>query len=74
VIEPGRKGAYVALFSEIGLIFLVTTLGGIGVGYLVDTRLGTVPLFGVIGLLIGFGIGSTGVWTLINRFLADSDR
>ena len=28
MIEPGRTGAYLALFSEIGIILLVTTLAG----------------------------------------------
>jgi F0F1-type ATP synthase assembly protein I len=74
MIEPGRTGAYLALFTQIGLIFLVTTLAGVGLGYLVDTRLGTLPVFAVVGLLVGFGVGSTGVWTLIRRFLEDTDR
>lgn len=74
MIEPGRTGAYLALFTEIGLIFLVTTLAGAGLGYLVDSSLGTLPLFAVVGLLVGFGVGGTGVWTLIQRFLRNTDR
>jgi hypothetical protein len=70
VIEPGRMGAYLALFSEIGLIYLVTTLAGVGLGYLVDTSLGSLPVFVIIGLLVGFAIGATGMWVLINRFLS----
>ena len=73
MIEPGRAGAYIALFSEIGLIFLVTTLVGIGVGYWVDTRLGSLPAFAAVGLLVGFSVGARGVWILINRFLAQTD-
>jgi ATP synthase protein I len=69
VIEPGKGGAYLALFSEIGLIILVTTLGGSLVGYWVDKQLGTVPIFVVVGLLIGLAVGATGVYRLINRFL-----
>jgi len=74
MIEPGRAGAYIALFSEIGLIFLVTTLVGVGVGYWVDTRLGSLPAFAVVGLLVGFSVGARGVWILINRFLAQTDQ
>ena len=69
MIEPGKGGAYLALFSEIGLIILVTTLGGSLVGYWVDKQLGTVPIFVVVGLLIGLAVGATGVYRLINRFL-----
>jgi len=74
MIEPGRTGAYLALFTEIGLVYLVTTLAGVGLGYLVDSSLGTLPLFAVVGLLVGFAIGATGMLALIRRFLEASDR
>ncbi len=73
MIEPGRGGAYLALFGEIGLILLVTTLAGVGIGYWADTNLGTIPLFVLIGLSAGMGVGARAVWLLINRFLAQSD-
>jgi ATP synthase protein I len=73
MIEPGRAGAYLALFSEIGLLLLVTTLCGVLVGYWADRQLGTIPLFVLIGLLAGMGTGALGVRRLINRFLASFD-
>ncbi len=73
MIEPGRGAAYLALFSEIGFVLLVTTLAGVGLGYWADTRLGTVPLFVLIGLFAGMGIGARAIWLLISRFLAQAD-
>lgn len=73
MIEPGRGAAYFALFSEIAFVLLVTTLAGVGVGYWADTRLGTVPLFVLVGLFAGMGIGARAVWLLISRFLAQAD-
>jgi F0F1-type ATP synthase assembly protein I len=73
MIEPGRGWAYFGLFSEIALIFLVTTLAGVLVGIWIDKQLGTVPLFAVIGLLGGFGVGGVGVYRLITRFLAATE-
>ncbi len=73
MIEPGRVGAYLALFSEIGLILLVTTLAGVFVGYWVDNQLGTLPVFLIVGLLAGMGLGAVAVRRLINRFLATFD-
>lgn len=70
MIEPGKGGAYLALFSEIGLIILVTTLGGSLVGYWIDKQLNTVPVFVVVGLLIGLTAGARAVYRLITRFLA----
>ncbi len=74
LMEPGRGLAYFALFSEIGLVLLVTTLAGVGLGYWVDTRLGTVPLFVLIGMLVGMAAGARGAWVMISRFLARMDE
>ncbi len=62
-------GAYFALFSEIGVLLLVTTLGGSLGGYWVDQRLGTLPIFVLIGFLAGAGIGTVGIYRLVTRFL-----
>jgi F0F1-type ATP synthase assembly protein I len=70
----GRLGGYLVLFSEIGLLLLVTTLGGIAAGYWVDQRLGTVPVFVLVGFLAGGGIGTVGIYRLLQRFLAQEDE
>ncbi len=70
VALSSQAGAYFALFSEIGVLLLVTTLVGALAGYWVDKQLGTVPLFVVVGFLGGAGIGSVGIYRLITRFLA----
>ena len=66
----GRASAYLALFSEIAIILLVTTLLGVLSGYWLDQRLGTLPILAVAGMLAGFGLGGVGVYRLIQRFLA----
>jgi F0F1-type ATP synthase assembly protein I len=72
----GRASAYLALFSEIAIILLVTTLLGVLAGNWLDQRLGTLPILTVVGMLVGFGLGGVGVHRLIQRFLAsfDNDR
>ena len=67
-------GAYFALFSEIGMVLLVTTLAGVAAGYWLDQRLGTVPIFALIGFTVGFVSGSVACWRLIARFLARMDE
>ncbi|OGO56962.1 MAG: hypothetical protein A2V84_01020 [Chloroflexi bacterium RBG_16_70_13] len=69
MIEPGRTGAYLALFSEIGLVLLVTTLVGVLAGYWADGQLGTLPIFVIVGFLAGAGSGTVMIYRLINRFL-----
>jgi hypothetical protein len=70
MIEPGRAGAYLALFSEIGFVLLVTTLGGTLLGYWIGGQLNSIPLFAIGGFLAGAGIGAFGIYRLVTRFLA----
>jgi len=69
MIESGRGWAYVALFSEIGVSLLVTTLVGVLVGYWADGQLGTLPVFAMIGFFIGAGAGTLLIYRLVSRFL-----
>jgi F0F1-type ATP synthase assembly protein I len=73
MIEPGRGGAYVVLFSEIGVSLLVTTLVGVLIGYQVDKQLGTLPVFLIIGFLVGAGAGTLMIYRLVSRFLKTFD-
>jgi F0F1-type ATP synthase assembly protein I len=74
MIEPGRGWGYAALFSEIGISLLVTTLVGVLVGHWVDERLGlTVPIFVIVGFLLGAGSGTVLIYRLVSRFLETID-
>jgi ATP synthase protein I len=73
MMGPGQAGAYLALFSEIGFIILVTTLAGALGGHWIDGQLHTSPLFILVGLLAGLAIGAQAVYRLIQRFLARFD-
>ena len=74
MIEPGRGWAYAALFSEIGISLLVTTLVGVLVGHWVDEQLGmTVPIFVIVGFLLGAGSGTVMIYRLVSRFLKTID-
>jgi F0F1-type ATP synthase assembly protein I len=73
MIEPGRGAAYAALFSEIGLSLLVTTLIGVLIGRWVDGQLGTLPVFVILGFLAGAGSGTVLIIRLVSRFLKTLD-
>jgi F0F1-type ATP synthase assembly protein I len=66
-------GAYLALFSEIGMVLLVTTLAGVAGGYWLDQQLGTLPVFVLVGFLGGAGVGAVGIWRMVSRFLKRFD-
>jgi ATP synthase protein I len=68
---PGRSLAYFALFSEIGLVLLVTVLVGVLGGYWIDQQLRTLPVFVLVGFLAGTALGARADYRLITRFLAN---
>jgi positive regulator of sigma E activity len=70
----GQAGAYFVLFSQIGLILLVTNLGGVLLGYWADEQLGTVPILTLAGFVAGLAVGWTAVFRLIRRFLASFEE
>ena len=75
MIESGRGWAYVALFSEIGISLLVTTLFGALGGHWVDEQLGTTfPVFMLIGFFLGAGAGTVMIIRLVSRFLKSFDQ
>jgi len=65
----GKAFSYFALFTEIGLVLFVTTLGGALAGRWLDLGLGTTPIFVVVGFLLGALLGAIADWRLISRFL-----
>ena len=69
----GRSFAYFALFSEIGLVLLVTTFGGLLLGHWLDQQLGTNPLLVISGFLLGMLLGAVANWRILSRFLATID-
>jgi ATP synthase protein I len=69
VIEPGKGGAYAILFSEIGISLLITTLVGVLAGRWADEQLGSLPIFLIVGFLIGAGTGTVMIYRLVSRFL-----
>jgi Putative F0F1-ATPase subunit (ATPase_gene1). len=71
--DLGKASAYIALFSEIAFVLLVAVLAGVLGGYWLDQRLGTIPIFVLIGFAIGTTGGAIGCWRLIARFLAQLD-
>jgi F0F1-type ATP synthase assembly protein I len=72
--DLGKTSAFVVLFSEIGFVLLIAVLAGVLGGYWLDQRLGTVPIFVLVGFAIGTGGGAVACWRLIGRFLAQMDE
>jgi F0F1-type ATP synthase assembly protein I len=72
--DPAKASAYVALFSEIGFVLLFAVLAGTLAGYWLDQRLGTIPIFVLVGFAVGTGSGALTCWRLMTRFLKRLDE
>ncbi len=68
-VNFGSKGAFIALFSQIGITLLVANLGGALLGRWVDGALNSNPIFLIVGFIGGFGVGAVGAAQLIKRAL-----
>jgi ATP synthase protein I len=69
-----KSSGYIALFSEVAFVLLFTVLAGLLAGYWLDQRLGTIPIFVLVGFAIGGSSGAIGCWRLIDRFLKGLDE
>lgn len=67
------KGAYFALFSQIGISLLVTNLGGALLGHWIDGQLKSEPVFLVLGFTGGFAAGAIVAARLVQRTLRHFD-
>lgn len=70
----GNAFGYFALFTEVGFILFVTTLGGALAGNWLDGRTDTSPLFVTLGFFGGALLGAALDWRLVRRFLRQLDH
>lgn len=55
----------------IGALNVGCLLAGMGLGWFVDSRLHTMPVFTLVGLVCGIAAGVAGSWVRIRPFLRD---
>lgn len=55
----------------IGWYFAMTIVGGIAGGFLLDTWLGTRPLFTLLGLFLGLALALFGGYVLLMRVITE---
>jgi len=67
------KGAYLALFSQIGISLLIANLGGALLGHWIDGQLNSGPTFLVLGFVGGFVAGAVAAARLVQRTLRHLD-
>ena len=67
------KGAYLALFSQIGISLLIANLGGALLGHWIDGQLNSGPIFLILGFIGGFTAGAVVAARLVQRTLRHLD-
>jgi len=68
------KGAYLALFSQIGISLLITNLGGALLGHWIDGQLSSGPVFLILGFIGGLTAGAVVAARLVQRTLHHFDE
>ena len=68
------KGAYLALFSQIGISLLITNLGGALLGHWIDGQLKSEPIFLILGFIVGLAGGGVVAARLVQRTLRHFDE
>jgi F0F1-type ATP synthase assembly protein I len=67
------RGAYIALFSQIGISLLIANLGGALLGHWIDGQLNSGPTFLILGFVGGFVAGAVASARLVQRTLRHLD-
>ncbi len=67
------KGAYLALFSQIGISLLIANLGGALLGHWIDGQINSGPIFLILGFIGGFTAGAVAAARLVQRTLRHLD-
>lgn len=73
MIEPGRLGAYFAVFSQVGLTLAIPMLIGAFGGNELDKLFNSHPILVIIGLFGGMGLGGYGCYRVVTTFLKRVD-
>ena len=55
-------------YAGIGMLNAVCLLAGAALGWLLDSAVGTLPLFLMLGLLVGAGLGVLGTRAELRRY------
>jgi F0F1-type ATP synthase assembly protein I len=67
--DPARSGLELRDLLGLGGVMVAAVVAGMGLGWLVDDILDTMPVFILIGLAVGVAGGVMSCWVQIRRFL-----
>lgn len=61
------SGPGIMAYAGLGMLSAVCLLAGMGIGWAVDSALGTLPLFVMVGLVVGIALGVIAVRSALRR-------
>jgi F0F1-type ATP synthase assembly protein I len=67
-LPPRPSGPGIMEFAGLGALLTVCTLAGLGLGWLLDSVAGTLPVFLMIGLLVGIAVGALACRARVRRW------
>ena len=67
-MDDRRPAPGIMVFAGLGLLNAVCLLVGLGIGWLVDRSLHTLPIFLFVGLLVGITVGALATRSELRRW------
>jgi F0F1-type ATP synthase assembly protein I len=71
VVVEQRNGPELTTLLGLGAATAGILLGGLGLGWLVDQRAGTLPVFTLVGLALGIVGAGVYIYTTFTKFLKE---
>lgn len=66
--DPPRPNPGIMEFAGLGALLTVCTLAGLGLGWLLDSIAGTLPIFLMVGLIAGIAVGGLACRSQVRRW------
>lgn len=65
--NPNEWLYYLTLVTQLGLVVVGTILAGLVIGYFIDKKFGTSPVFTVVFIVVGIAAGLFNAYQMIMR-------
>jgi ATP synthase protein I len=72
--SAGESLRNMGALSAVGIAFVLAIVMGVGAGYLLDSWLGTRPLFFLVGFFLGVAAGILNVFRTVSKTLGPDDQ
>jgi F0F1-type ATP synthase assembly protein I len=67
--SPPAQRSVAFVFAQLGMFNALCLVAGLGLGWLVDSWIGTMPVFLFVGMVAGIAAGALGTYRQVRQYL-----